>query len=103
MGRVSNGPAFLSAFLPAMLDAKRNSLLKISRCYPQPLFRELLPVIAKVEFPALIEDLWGNPQKDNFHKLIFDIDKIAVFGIINSTRLIALSLSQRGWSMEKDL
>jgi len=66
------------------------------------LFCLFLPEIAKASSHPLYQISSDNPQKDNFHKLIFDIDKIAVFGIINSTRLIALSLS-KGWSMEKDL
>jgi hypothetical protein len=45
-----------------------------------------------------------NPQKDNFHNVIFRIDKMVRFGIVNLTILTGPSLSRkRGWWMEKDL
>ena len=45
----------------------------------------------------------GNPQKDNFHNLIFIIDKIVALGIFGSTILIKLSLSKRGGGWGKSL
>jgi hypothetical protein len=44
-----------------------------------------------------------NPQKDNFHNLIFSIDKRFIFPIIIPTPLIKPSLPKRGWLTEKDL
>jgi hypothetical protein len=43
-----------------------------------------------------IRDSSDNPQKDTFHNLIFAIDKIVTFGIVNSTILMKLSLSRKG-------
>jgi len=45
----------------------------------------------------------GNPQKDNFHNLIFIIDKMVALGIFGSTILIKLSLSKRGGGWGKSL
>jgi len=38
----------------------------------------------------------NNPQKDNFHNPILDIDKMVTFGIVSSTFLMKLSLSKGG-------
>jgi hypothetical protein len=43
------------------------------------------------------------PLKDNFHNLIFGIDKMAAPGIFRSTTLIKLPLSEGGDEWGKDL
>jgi hypothetical protein len=43
-----------------------------------------------------------NPQKDNFHNPIFDVDKILPFCIFDSTIQISF-LFPKGLLMEKDL
>ena len=42
-------------------------------------------------------------RKDNFHNLIFGIDKMVTSGTVNSTIPIRPSLSKGRWWMEKDL
>jgi hypothetical protein len=51
--------------------------------------RGLLPEVLKLEIYALYQISTGNPQKDNFHKLIYGIDKVVTFGIVNLTFLIS--------------
>ena len=43
----------------------------------------------------------GNPQKDNFHKFILDIDKIATSDILDSTILINFLFPKGGGRWEK--
>jgi hypothetical protein len=59
--------------------------------------RCFLPVILKLGIYIPIPDFKWQSSKDNFHNLILGIDKIAVFGTVNLTMLITLSLPQRGW------
>ena len=56
-----------------------------------------------VFFTFLYSNTRWESLKDNFHELIFTIDKIVIFGIVNPIILTKLSLFQRGWWIEKDL
>jgi hypothetical protein len=63
----------------------------------------LLPVLVIPENYPPCNLLKGNPQKDNFHKLIYGIDKRDIRCIVDSTIQTRPSLSKGGDGWRKTL